>query len=485
MRYAPGGNLVPAAPAHFYGKKVNILLSRRRRRGAASKPLARAAGIGRLAPASGEKRAQFFMNIVFNPFEAAAALVVAAAVLGHLNYVHFRMPHTIGLTVMGAVASLCVIALDRMIPGFELDEAVRSLLAEVDCSESLLQGMLSFLLFAGALHVNLDILWERRFAVLSIACFGVLISTAVVGGGFFLLARFLGIDLPLPWCFVFGALISPTDPVAVLGILKSARVPAALEAKIGGESLFNDGVGVVVFTICLAAATGGGFSPAHAAELFALEAVGGAVLGLVIGWIGYRAMKAIDEHNLEVLISLAVVMGGYALALRIHVAGPIAMAIAGLLIGNYGTQFAMSDRTREHLTSFWSLIDEILNSVLFLLIGMEILVIAIEGNFILAGVLAIPLVLLARALAVGLPYLVLRRTGAFGAGALPMMIWGGLRGGISIALALSLPPEPMKAFILTVTYVVVIFSVVVQGATMGMAARRFVGEVRDEDEAAH
>jgi len=284
------------------------------------------------------------------------------------------------------------------------------------------------------------------------------------------------------WCLVFGSLISPTDPVAVLGILKTARVPPELEAKIGGESLFNDGVGVVVFSICLAAALGAGeFSITHALELFALEAFGGALLGLVTGWIGFKTMKAIDEHNLEVLISLAVVMGGYALALRLHVAGPMAMAVAGLLIGNYGTRYAMSDRTREHLTSFWSLIDEILNSVLFLLIGMEIAAIVFDASYLLAGLISIPLVLFARFLAVGTPFVLLRRFTPFTRGALPVLVWGGLRGGISIALALSLPEGPMKELILTATYVVVIFSVVVQGATMGMAARTFVGDVRDED----
>jgi CPA1 family monovalent cation:H+ antiporter len=316
--------------------------------------------------------------------------------------------------------------------------------------------------------------------VLAMALFGVIISTFVVGFGFKGLSMLLGLDVPMTWCLVFGALISPTDPVAVLGILKSARVPPELEAKIGGESLFNDGVGVVVFSICVAAAVGGGeFSVGHALELFVVEAFGGAILGLVVGWFGYTAMKAIDEHNLEVLISLAIVMGGYALALRLHVAGPIAMAVAGLLIGNYGTRFAMSDRTRQHLTSFWSLIDEILNSVLFLLIGMEIAAIVLNQTFIMAGLIAIPLVLAARFLAVGVPFSLLKPFTDFTKGALPVMVWGGLRGGISIALALSLPDSPATDLILTVTYVVVIFSVVIQGATMGMAARRFVGDVRE------
>jgi len=420
--------------------------------------------------------------LTFTPFEAAAVLVVLAAILGYVNYIWFRMPHTIGLTVMGAIASVLMIGLDAAVPSLGVGEAVRSFLEGIDFDEVLLEAMLSFLLFAGALHINLDVLMTRRWAVLAMALFGVVISTFVVGFTFKLLTGLLGLDVPMVWCLVFGSLISPTDPVAVLGILKTARVPPELEAKIGGESLFNDGVGVVVFSICLAAALGAGeFSITHALELFALEAFGGALLGLVTGWIGFKTMKAIDEHNLEVLISLAVVMGGYALALRLHVAGPIAMAVAGLLIGNYGTRYAMSDRTREHLTSFWSLIDEILNSVLFLLIGMEIAAIVFDASYLLAGLISIPLVLFARFLAVGTPFVLLRRFTPFTRGALPVLVWGGLRGGISIALALSLPEGPMKELILTATYVVVIFSVVVQGATMGMAARTFVGDVRDED----
>ena len=422
------------------------------------------------------------MPPTFTPFEAAAVLIVVAAVLGYLNYRYLRMPHTIGLTVMGALASLCVIGLDALGPSLGLGDAVRALLLEVDFDDTLLEGMLSFLLFAGALHVDLEVLLKRRWAVLAMATLGVVVSTFVVGFGFLMLTSLLGIDLPFVWCLVFGALISPTDPVAVLGILKSAKVPKSLEAKVAGESLFNDGVGVVVFSICLSVAlAGGGFSAAEAARLFAVEALGGAALGLAIGWIGFRAMKAIDEHNLEVLITLAIVMGGYALALRIHVAGPIAMAVAGLLIGNHGMRLAMSERTRTHLTNFWSLIDEVLNSVLFLLIGMEIVAIVVEGRFLLAGVIAIALVLAARAVAVGLPFAVLSRFRPFTRGALPILVWGGLRGGISIALALSLPSGMAKDVILTATYIVVIFSVVVQGATIATAARTFVGTPGDED----
>jgi CPA1 family monovalent cation:H+ antiporter len=409
-----------------------------------------------------------------NAFDAAAALIGLAAVLGYVNYRFIKLPHTIGLTIIGALASLALIGIDVIFPGAGMGLAVRGFLAGV---ETLLQGMLSFLLFAGALHVNLGDLLQRKAAVFVMATFGVLISTFIVAYGFLLVTGFVGIEVPFLWCLVFGALISPTDPVAVMGILKRAKVPPTLEAKVAGESLFNDGVGVVVFSILLAAAMGREeFSLVNAGELFLLEAVGGALFGFVIGWVAYRAMKSIDEHNLEVLITLALVMGGYSLALHLHISGPVAMAVAGLLIGNHGTSFAMSENTRRHVITFWELLDEILNSVLFLLIGLEVVAIAVDGDHLLIGGLSILVVLAARAAAVGLPMAVLARFAPFTKGAFQILVWGGLRGGISIALALSLPPGPLKETILTATYLVVIFSVIVQGATVGAAAKRFVVE---------
>ena len=309
------------------------------------------------------------------------------------------------------------------------------------------------------------------------ATIGVLVSTAVVGFGFYALTMALGVSLPLIWCLVFGALISPTDPVAVLGILKTANVPPSLEGKVAGESLFNDGVGVVVFSILLAIATGSeAFSVTHAVELFVIEALGGALFGLIIGWIAFQAMRTIDEHNLELLITLALVMGGYAAAHQLHVSGPLAMAVAGLLIGNHGTAYAMSDDTAERLHTFWSLLDEVLNSILFLLIGIEVLAVSPRPEVIALGLIAILLVLVARATAVGVPFIILGRIRPFTRGAYPVLVWGGLRGGISIALALSLPEGAVKDVVVAVTYVVVVFSVVVQGTTVGATARRFVRE---------
>ena len=407
-------------------------------------------------------------------YDVAAVLVVLAAVLGFVNYHLVRLPHTIGLTVFGSLASLAVIGIDALFPALPFDDQVRRFVLRADFSNVLLQGLLSFLLFAGALHVDLGLLVRRRWTVTVLATLGVVISTALVAAGFKAIAWLLGFEAPFVWCLVFGALISPTDPIAVLGILASAGVPKSLEAQISGESLFNDGVGIVLFTLLLGVAGGEAATLGGAAELFAVEAGGGLALGLALGGLGYAAMRTVDEHNLEVLITLALVMGGYALAQKLHVSGPIAMATTGLIVGNPAVKRAMSDRTRVNLLNFWSLLDEMLNSVLFLLIGLEAIAVFADANHVMAGVLAVPLVLLARAVSVGLPFVLFARLRPFPAGTYPLMVWGGLRGGISIALALSLPDGPLTTTLLTVTYVVVVFSVVVQGTTVGLAARRLI-----------
>lgn len=330
-----------------------------------------------------------------------------------------------------------------------------------------MDGMLSFLLFAGALHVDWSEMRRGRWPILVLSTIGVLISTMIVGGGFFLLTHALSLDVPLVWCLVFGALISPTDPVAVMSVLKRASVGPTLEATVAGESLFNDGVGVVVFSIILATAiSGDAFSVTHGLELFFIEAGGGVLLGLVTGWAAFRAMRSIDEYNVEVLISLAVVMGGYALARQLHISGPVAMAVAGLLIGNHGVAHAMSDTTRDYLIKFWSLIDEILNAVLFLLIGLVVVTIPFDVRLIVVGLVAIPLVLAARAIAVMLPLAAMRPFLNLGPLAPPILIWGGLRGGISVALALGLPDGLSRSVELTATYIVVLFAVIAQGGTI-------------------
>lgn len=396
-----------------------------------------------------------------------------AAVLGYINHRFLGLPSSIGLTLMGALASLLVIGVDRLLPGSQLSGAVADFLKSIDFHTVLMDGMLSFLLFAGALHVDWVEMRKGRWPILVLSTIGVLVSTVIIGAGFGLLTTLIGLPLPLIWCFVFGALISPTDPVAVMAVLKRAAVPPTLQATVAGESLFNDGVGVVVFAILLSVALGtDSFSVGHAAGEFLREAGGGLLLGLAIGWTAFRAMESIDDYIVEVMISLAVVMGGYSLAHVIHTSGPVAMAVAGLLIGNHGVAHAMSDVTRDHLLKFWSLIDEILNAVLFLLIGLEVIAIAGDIRLVILGALAIPLVIAVRAVSVGLPLLGMRPWLSLGRLALPTLIWGGLRGGISIALALSLPAGPARTIVLAATYIVVLFAVIVQGGTVGALIER-------------
>jgi len=416
-------------------------------------------------------------------FDAAAIVVVIAAVLSYCNHRFIRLPHVIGLTVMGAGTSVILILIDEFVPGTAISDMVEAFLTRIDFSQTLMQGMLSFLLFAGALHVDSAELHKGWFAVLLLSTLGVLISTIIVGGAFFLLTGAMGIAIPFIWCLVFGALISPTDPVSVLGILKRFAVPPALQATVAGESLFNDGVGVVVFTILLSAAvTGADFSLSEGLRLFVLEAGGGILVGLASGYVAFRAMRSVDEYALEVLISLAVVMGGYAFCSNFHLAGPVAMAVAGLLIGNQGVTYAMSDVTRDYVLKFWELIDELLNSVLFLLIGLEIIVIAISPELAILGLAAIPLVLAGRAIAVGGPMLLLRPLGLVGEGGYRILVWGGLRGGISIALALALPAGDIRNMLLAATFFVVLFSVLIQGATVGRMVKR-IGRGRSDGSA--
>lgn len=408
----------------------------------------------------------------FSAFDAAAILIVLAAALGYFNHRVLKLPSSVGLTVMGAVASLLVILIDRL-SGSTLAPQLNAFLNGIDFHETLMEGMLSFLLFAGALHVDWTEMRKGRWPILVLSTVGVLLSTAIVGFGFQSLLGLFGIDLPLLWCLIFGALISPTDPVAVMAVLKRAAVPPTLQATVAGESLFNDGVGVVVFAILLGAASRGvELSVADAGLHFLQEAGGGVLLGLGIGWVAYRAMRSIDEYNVEVMISLAVVMGGYSLAHVIHVSGPVAMAVAGLLIGNAGVAHAMSDETQDYLIKFWALVDEILNAVLFLLIGLEVIVIVQEPRLLLIGVAALPLVLAARVLAVGTPLVVMRPVLDLGPLAMPVLVWGGLRGGISIALALSLPEGQIRTIILAATYVIVMFAVIIQGATISGVIER-------------
>lgn len=403
-----------------------------------------------------------------SPFDIAAILVVASAFLGWLNHHFIKLPHVIGLTVMGALGAMGLMIADSFIPGITLDDWVADLLTQMNFTDTLLQGMLSFLLFAGALHVDLDRLRVAWLPVLLLSTVGVIISTLLIGGATWGVGSMLGLTIQPIWYFVFGALISPTDPVSVLGVLKEENVPASLQSAVAGESLFNDGVGIVVFTILLGAAvTGADFSLSEGARLFAIEAGGGVLVGLVFGYIGYRALASMDEYTLEVLITLAIVMGGYTLCTQLHLSGPLAMAVAGLLIGNHGVSFAMSDVTRDYVLKFWELVDELLNSVLFLLIGLELIALVPGIPHIVLGVAAIAITLGARAIAVGTATKIIPAARLSDEGAGRVLWWGGLRGGISIALALSLPEGTTRDLLLAATFAAVLFSVLVQRATLG------------------
>lgn len=404
----------------------------------------------------------------------AAILVTLAAIFSFINYRFIRLPTTIGLMLIALVLSLVLVVAGKL--GLaEFQVQAQKILSQIDFNTTLMHGMLSFLLFAGALHVDLNELKEQKWVIASLATIGMLISTFLIGTVSWYILGWLDISLPFIYCLLFGALISPTDPIAVMGILKTVGAPKTLETKIAGESLFNDGVAVVVFIVLLSIATTtgaeSGISAGHIALLFIEEAIGGIVYGFVVGFITFLMLKNVNNYQVEILLTLALVMGGYALATQLHVSGPLAMVVAGLMIGNHGRQFAMSDITREHLDTFWQLIDEILNAVLFVLLGLEVLVLTFTGNYLLAAALLVPAVVLVRFISVGIPVTVLRFKREFSPHVIKILTWGGLRGGISIALALSLPQGPERELILALTYVIVIFSIAGQGLTIGKLIR--------------
>lgn len=406
------------------------------------------------------------------PFDAAAALIVASAVLGYINKRFLPFSASVGLTFMGAVASLVVIGIDTVLPGVHLSADLARFLRGVNFSSTLLNGMLSYLLFAGALHIDGRELSKGRWPVLGLSIVSTLISAALVAAGFYAISTIMHLGVSLPWCFVFGALISPTDPVAVFAVLKTITVPSRLKATLAAESLFNDGVAVVIFGIALSFATSGtSIQIGDAALEFAREAGGGLLLGSAIGGLAYIAMRGIDDYNVEVMITLAVVTGGYALAHFIGVSGPVAMAAAGLIIGNAAADNAMSDVTRDYVLKFWEVIDDVLNAVLFLLIGLEFVAVIHDGRLLLAGAVAIPLVLLARLVSVAPPLLLLPGITADKL-TVTTLVWGGLRGGLSVAMALSLSASVPDNTILVVTYVIVLFAVLVQGGTIESVIRK-------------
>ena len=422
------------------------------------------------------------------PLDIPAILLILATIFGAINYKFVKLPHTIGLMIVALVASLSLIALDLTFPSLGMSILVNKFLGNIDFNVTLMQGMLSFLLFAGALHVDLDQLLENKWTILTFASIGVLVSSFVIGGGFWLISGAVGLSLPFLVCLLLGVMVSPTDPVAVLGVLKTLQVPSPLKAKIAGESLFNDGVAVVLFSVLVSLVFGNGgeegldtsFQLTSVIWLLTKEALGGLFLGLISGFIAFWLLRQIDDYVLEVLITLALVTGAYSIALHLHLSGPIAMVIAGLLIGNQGTSLAMSETTRMHVETFWELVDEILNSVLFLLIGLKIVFLLQHSSYEIAYPLLIGLFiaitllsLFARFLAIALPVQIKSLNSEVDPGTVPILTWAGIRGGVSVALALSLPSSSESELLLFVTYLVVLFSVAIQGLTIENVIKRY------------
>jgi CPA1 family monovalent cation:H+ antiporter len=401
---------------------------------------------------------------------AAAALITLAALFSVLNHRYIRQPVSVAMLLFSLALSLALVALGKL--GIEAKWLARDAIGALALDRALLDGMLSFLLFAGALHVDLDELARRRWAIGFLASLGVVVSALAAGAALWGIFGALGLPLALAWCLVFGALISPTDPIAVLAILKSARAERSLAAKMAGESLLNDGFGIVLFVLFLGIAGGEAVSAAGVSALFLREVLGGALFGLAIGYAAYRLLAAVDSYEVEILVTLALVMGGYAAARALHVSGPIAVVIAGVMIGNRGLRHAMAERSRERVGQFWGLIDEIFNAVLFIMVGLELLRLDFQPTYAWAGLLAIPAVLAARFLSVGIATLVPGLRQDFPLRVIAILTWGGLRGGISVALALSLPAGAQRDAIITVTYGVVLFSILVQGLTLSPLLRR-------------
>ena len=398
-----------------------------------------------------------------------SALIVLASIFSYLNYRFLKLPITIGIMVIAIAVTIFLVSFGEAVLPRTFGH-LHNLMNSIDFTEVLMGAMLNFLLFAGGIHINIDDLKEQLRPVLIFSTLGVVISTFVVGFGMFYILPFLGIELPFIYCLLFGALISPTDPVAVLSILKQANVSKSLETKVAGESLFNDGMAVVVFTVVLQLAIGNevDLGVESIGLLLLKEAGGGLLLGVILGWITSRLMREVDDYIISVLVTLSVVMGGYLIARQMHISGPLTMVAAGLFMGNFNVKFKMKSITQDYLIKFWELIDEILNAVLFLFIGFELLIIKDLSHFMIPGLVAIVVVLVARLVSIYGPTKFMKRT--FSPQTVKVLVWGGIRGGVSIALALSIPKNEYSTAVLSITYCVVVFSIVVQGLTIGKLA---------------
>jgi CPA1 family monovalent cation:H+ antiporter len=403
-------------------------------------------------------------------------LIVLTAAFSYINFRFIKMPATIGVMLISLVCSLFIVIIGVFYPSI-LQKPI-AFISSIDFGALLMRIMLSFLLFAGAIHIDVRKLKKELTPVITFATVGVILSTLIIGGCMYFVFRLFDQNIALIYCLIFGALISPTDPIAVLGILKEAKIASSLEIKITGESLFNDGVGVVIFATLLEIAHLGtdNLSLIQVTGLFLKEAGGGIVWGVVLGYAGFFLLRSIDHYQVEVLITLAIVMGGYLVANNLHISGPLSMVVAGIITGNKGKELAMSDLTRDYLGKFWGLLDEILNALLFLLIGFEVLILSFPSRIIWIGLVAIIVVLLARLISVFLPTLILSFRRSFERHMLPILTWGGLRGGISVALALSLPASMHRTEFVSITYIIVIFSILVQGLTIGKLAARLTSK---------
>jgi CPA1 family monovalent cation:H+ antiporter len=409
-------------------------------------------------------------------------IIVLAAVFGYVNFKFIKLPETIGIMLISVVASLGVIGVSMVSPEIFADTV--DILKSIDFNTALMKVMLSFLLFAGAIHIDAKKLKSQLTSIITFATVGVMISTIVAGTLIYGTAQLFGLSINYLYCLLFGALISPTDPIAAIGILKKAKIPESLEIKISGESLFNDGVGVVIFATLIGVAEVGlsNTSGWGIAWLFVEEAIGGIIYGLILGYIGYWALRSIDNYIVETMITLAIVMGGYFLADMLHVSGPLAMVMAGLITGNKSMDTGVSATTRDYIGKFWEMIDEVMNAILFLLIGFEMLIIPFNMTLLWLGCVAIVIVLLGRLLAVSIPIMFLKyKKNPFEKNTIPILTWGGLRGGISVALALSVPKNMYGDVFVSITYIVVLFSILVQGLTIGKFARKLAERDKEPD----